>query len=159
MHELCMDNGNNKISITRILSYTTPMSSIQTAYQSAVSILVIFVMLVLPFLSMQASAHSFTMQGMTQTASQTAQGISHDCCDKPLLATLTSTVDDCCKQCQHNDQCQCDSGQLGSSVALTMSSVLPEAIPAIINYRAISFSLRAKINDSLHRPPILLFLI
>jgi hypothetical protein len=129
------------------------MSGINTLHQKSTSILMIFIMLILPFLSINASAHT-SMQNMPQTAMQTAmqtpQNSLHDCCDD----SSATAIQDCCKLCQHGDQCNCDSGQLSSSVALTMVTVLPEAVPATIYHPIISSSFRSKITGSPYRPPI-----
>jgi len=125
------------------------MSGINTLHQKSTSILMIFIMLILPFLSINASAHA-SMQNMPQTTMQTPQNSLHDCCDD----SSATAIQDCCKLCQHGDQCNCDSGQLSSSVALTMVTVLPEAVPATIYHPAISSSFRSKITDSPYRPPI-----
>ncbi len=133
------------------------MHGFHTSRQKALSLLMILVMMALPFLSMSpVSAHlkTHTSQHTSHSfhnAVNQAMGSKHDCCD-PAQQRL---MKDCCKHhCQHGEQCHCDAGQLGSSVALTMVTVLPEAIPAMVYHPVNSSSFRTKDPDSVFRPPI-----
>jgi len=120
-------------------------------HQKVMSILLIMLMSVLPMLS--TSASFFQCQHTSNMGKTTLEKAEINNMQISEPATSMNGTHDCCEEA--NGQCDCDNGQLGSSLINTVSSVVPTYNSSLFK-QAIQPLLISKIADSLYRPPITL---
>jgi len=128
-------------------------NSTLSRHQKVMSILLIMLMSVLPMLS--ASASIFQCQHSSSLGKSSVE--KHDMSNmqisgsSTLASTMMGDLHDCCEEA--NGQCDCDNGQVGSSLINTVASVVPTYNSSLFK-QAIQPLLVSKIPDSLYRPPI-----
>jgi len=127
--------------------------------QKVISILLIMLMSVLPMLT--ASASLFQCQHTSSLVGSSIVGTSLDhssvmsdtqtSASTAVSTAIMSDMHDCCEEV--NSQCDCDNGQVGSSLVNTITNVLPTHKTSTFKL-SIQPLLYSKVADSLYRPPI-----
>lgn len=116
--------------------------------QEVISILLIMLLSVLPMLSTSASI--FQCQHTSSTSVE-----KHDMSNMQMSAstilTMVGDLHDCCEEA--NVQCDCDNGQVGTSLINTVENCVQTPKKSLFK-QAIQPLLVSKTSDSLYRPPI-----